>query len=235
MSTAFQNKTIQVVKGKTTAFLTTYYPDKEWIDNWRIKRKTAFKGNIVFNRINLSDEGLSMGSVANGQFSTDGNGLKGKMLATVGNGDGFSGVISLLPGECEFIDVYTVVARACSTGDMPGSCPWEKEGLTLAEVQKIHGSGAHLPYYTLERSNEVNCAAPEIPTAPSGGGGGGSTTPAPPTEYNPCSSGPQEVGEINYERGTRLMAAPPTPCDGGGTGGGTGTPSTNPKLNTINN
>ncbi|MCX2573583.1 hypothetical protein [Pedobacter sandarakinus] len=128
--------------------------------------------------------------------------------------------MSLLPGECEFIDVYTVVARACSTGDMPGSCPWEKEGLTLAEVQNIHGSGAHLPYYTLERSTEVNCAAPEIPTAPSGGGGGGSTTPAPPTEYNPCSSGPQEVGEINYERGTRLMVAPPTPCDGGGTGGG---------------
>ncbi|RZK69788.1 MAG: hypothetical protein EOO92_21665, partial [Pedobacter sp.] len=131
--------------------------------------------------------------------------------------------ISLAPGECEIYDVYTVSPRACSTGDMPGSCPWEAAGLTLADVQAINGPGAHLPYYTLERSTVVNCAAPSFPSGGGGEGGGGSTTPNPPGGYNPCDCETPTISAVGENKGgLKLAVAAPNCCDegGGGTGGG---------------
>lgn len=132
--------------------------------------------------------------------------------------------ISLAPGECEIYDVYVVAPRPCSTGDMPGSCQWESDGLTLADVIAINGPGAHLPYYTLERSTVVNCAPPTFPSGGNGGGGGGggggSTTPNPPGGYDPCDGG-GNIPVASYRapsNGLKLMGLPPSPCDGQGGG-----------------
>ncbi|RDC56891.1 hypothetical protein DU508_06725 [Pedobacter chinensis] len=85
-ATIFQNLTIQVIKTKTSAFLSTYHPDKEWMDNWRKNRKTAFKGTIAFNRIYLEDvESGSANNPEKEQMS-----IKDRMLASVNGKAGLS-------------------------------------------------------------------------------------------------------------------------------------------------
>jgi len=211
-ATTFQNLTIQVVNTKTTAFLSTYYPEKEWIDNWRKQLPTKFKGSIVFNKIYLEDISLNERMKTTQSGERDG-GLKDKLLATVSGNSGDRNVISLAPGECEIYDVVTVVAYPCSTGDMPGHCPWENDGgLTMGMLD-------YLPGYRFDRTTVINCAMPNLPSdgggTGGGGGSGGSTTPNPPGTYNPCDGTPQPVGPggISFERGTRLMVAAPTDCD----------------------
>lgn len=208
-STAFQNLTIQVIQDKTTAFLSTYYPEKEWLDNWRKKLKTKFKGTIVFNKIYLEDISLNDKINTTGLANREGK-LKDKLLATISGNSGYRDVISLAPGECEFYDVFTVVAYPCSTGDMPGHCPWESDGgLTMGMLD-------YLPGYRVDKNTVINCAMPNLPTGGgSSGGGGGSTTPNTPGTYNPCDGTPQPVGPggISFERGTRLMVAAQTDCD----------------------
>ncbi|MFF5379967.1 hypothetical protein [Pedobacter suwonensis] len=208
-STTFQNLTIQVIQDKTTAFLSTYYPEKEWLDNWRKKLKTKFKGTIVFNKIYLEDISLNDKINTTGLANRDGK-LKDKLLATISGNSGYRDVISLAPGECEFYDVFTVVAYPCSTGDMPGHCPWESDGgLTMGMLD-------YLPGYRVDKNTVINCAMPNFPTGGgSSGGGGGSTTPNTPGTYNPCDGTPQPVGPggISFERGARLMVAAQTDCD----------------------
>ncbi|WP_029275112.1 hypothetical protein [Pedobacter borealis] len=201
-ATVFQNLTIQVVKEKTTAFLSTYYPSKEWIDRWRAGHAIAFKDNTVFNKINLNDVLLDTKTINTTNFKQE-NGLKGKIIASISSPFGAPNIISLAPGECEIYDIYTVVPHQCSTGDWPGSCPWEVGGIPEA--------GGFLPYYSLERTTGVDCA-PAGPTIEGGGGGGGGTVPTPPPTYNPCDGGTPPVS-VYFERGTRLAVLPPTPCD----------------------
>lgn len=202
-ATVFQNLTIQVVKEKTTAFLSTYYPSKEWIDRWRAGHAIAFKDNTIFNKINLNDVALDTKTLNTTNFKQE-NGLKGKIIASISSPSGAPNVISLAPGECEIYDIYTVVPHQCSTGDWPGSCPWEVGGIPEA--------GGFLPYYSLERTTGVDCAPLGTGSGEGGGGGGGSTVPTPPPTYNPCDGGTPTVS-VNFERGTRLAVLPPTPCD----------------------
>ncbi|WP_145855983.1 hypothetical protein [Pedobacter suwonensis] len=208
-ATAFQNLTIQVIENKTTAFLSTYYPEKEWLDNWREKLKTKFKGTIVFNKIYLDDISLN-DRLNTAELASHNGGLKDKLLATVSGNSGNRNIISLAPGECEFYDVFTVVAYPCSTGDMPGHCAWENDGgLTMGMLD-------YLPGYRVDKNTVINCAMPNFPSGGGGGGGGGgSTTPYTPGTYNPCDGTPQPVGPggISFERGTRLMVAAQTDCD----------------------
>ncbi|WP_412465651.1 hypothetical protein [Pedobacter sp. KLB.chiD] len=205
-ATAFQNLTIQVIKTKTSAFLSTYYPDKEWIDNWRKNLKTTFEGTVVFNKINLEDVNSGL---ANGLEKKQ-TGLKDRMLASINGKSGLGNVISLLPGECEIYDIVTVVQVPCKHGHLSRSeCnyfdyygTWEPR------------SDDWPPSTSINTTTVVNCAMPNLPSD-GGGGGGGSTTPNTPGTYNPCDGTPQPVGPggISFERGTRLMVAAPTDCD----------------------
>lgn len=215
----FRNLTIQVLNNKTTAFLTTYVPTQEYVKAYKTNKQTPFKGLIYANKISLADLPQING------LNNSNQGAKGSVMATNTSEILINhNKISLAPGECEIYDVYAVSPRACSTGDMPGSCPWEAAGLTLADVQAINGPGAHLPYYTLERSTVVNCAAPSFPSGGGGEGGGGSTTPNPPGGYDPCNCDtPVPVSVVGGNKGgLKLAVAAPNCCDegGGGTGGG---------------
>jgi len=206
-ATTFQNLTIQEIKTKTSAFLSTYYPDKEWIDNWRRNRKTAFKGTIVFNKIYLED--VESGSINN--LEKKQTGIKDRMLASINGKAGLGNVISLMPGECEIYDVVTVVQQQCKFGHWNrGECDY----LTIHPNWEPTADDWP-PTTTISTSTVVNCAAPSFPSNGGGGGGGGSTTPNPPGTYNPCDGTPQPVGPggISFEKGTRLMVGMPTDCD----------------------
>ncbi|WP_412468211.1 hypothetical protein [Pedobacter sp. KLB.chiD] len=209
-ATTFQNLTIQVINTKTTAFLSTYYPEREWLDNWRKNLKTTFKGTIVFNKINLEDVNSGL---ANGLEKKQ-TGLKDRMLASINGKSGLGNVISLLPGECEIYDIVTVVQIPCKHGHLSRSeCnyfdyygTWEPR------------SDDWPPSTSINTTTVVNCAMPNFPSdggGTGGGGSGGSTTPNPPGTYNPCDGTPQPAGSgsISFERGTRLMVAAPTDCD----------------------
>lgn len=208
----FRNLTIQVLNDKTTAFLTTYLPTKEWVKDWKNNKHLGFKGQIFANKIALSDlpkvNGLNNSSqISKGKTMSLDNAMSEILIN--------NNKISLAPGECEVYDIYVVAPRPCSTGDMPGSCKWEKGGLTLADVQAINGPGAHLPYFTLEISTVVNCAAPEFIPPPTGGGAGGSTTPNPPGGYDPCECDvPISVSNTGGKNeGLKLAVAAPNCCD----------------------
>lgn len=202
----FQNITIQITKDKTIAFLSTYYPDKEWVEDWRKDRHMGFKGTITFNKINLEERVTS--SIKQDVVGR-GTDLKSRIIASIGNADmKVSGMISLAPGECEIYDVYTVVPYPCSTGDWPGHCAWESDGGLTMEMLD------YLPGYRVDKNTVVNCAMPQLPGGGSGGGGG-NTSPNPGGSYDPCNGTPQPVppGGISFERATRLMVAAPTDCD----------------------
>ncbi|RZK16668.1 MAG: hypothetical protein EOO86_14365 [Pedobacter sp.] len=209
-ATSFQNLTIEVVKAKTTAFLASYYPEKEWIDNWRKNRKTAFKGFITFNKINLDEVGLT--NKLNLGVSRGNGDLKDKLLASIGTDNGIANVISLLPGECEIYNVAREVYNPCKYGH------YFRE---TCDYLSIHPnweptSNDWPPTITYDISTVVNCAAPSFPSSGGGGGGGGgSTTPNPPGNYDPCNGTPTPVGSggISFERGTRLMLGAPSDCD----------------------
>ncbi len=119
----------------------------------------------------------------------------------------------MAPGECEIFDIYSIAAHQCSTGDWPGSCSWEKDGLTDNDKK----NGAYLPYYSIQMTTVVNCAPPDMPPAP-GGGGGGATTPTPPSDYDPCPGGAGAIAYANVYGGLKLAVAAGNPCDGGETG-----------------
>jgi hypothetical protein len=157
--------------------------------DFRLEKRSSFRFQRKFHyyRINLADVKLEA-LKASTEISNDNNRVVGK-IAGVKTNNSIVKNISLAPGECEIYDVYTVVPHQCSTFDWPGSCQWEADGLTLEDVRAINGPGAHLPYYSLERTTEVNCAPPGFPSPPSGGGGGGATTPNPPGGYDPCDCG----------------------------------------------
>ena len=112
-------------------------------------------------------------------------------------------------------DIYSIAAHQCSTGDWPGSCLWEKDGLTDKDIK----NGAYLPYYSIQMTTVVNCAPPDMPAVPGGGGGGGgATTPTPPSDYDPCPGGAGAIAYANVYGGLKLAVAAGNPCDGGETG-----------------
>lgn len=210
-ATTFQNLTIQVIKTKTTAFLSTYYPEKEWIDNWRQNRKTTFKGTITFNKIYLDDAESNSSALKTSSLEKKEGVLKDKMFASINGKTGLGNVISLMPGECEIYDVVTVVQQPCKYGH------WSRSECNYLD---FHDSWAPTaddwpPSSTINISTVVNCAMPNFPSDGGGGGGAGSTTPNPPGTYNPCDGNPQPVGSsgISFENGTRLMVGAPTNCD----------------------
>lgn len=210
-ATTFQNLTIQVIKTKTIAFLSTYYPEKEWIDNWRQNRKTKFKGTITFNKIYLDDTESNSSALKTSSLEKKEGVLKDKMLASINGKTGLGNVISLMPGECEIYDVVTVVQQQCKFGHWNrGECDY----LTIHPNWEPTADDWP-PSTTINISTVVNCAMPNFPSDGGGGGGAGSTTPNPPGTYNPCDGNPQPVGPggISFENGTKLMVGASTNCD----------------------
>ena len=51
---SFQNLTIQIVGGKTTAFISNYVPTKRWVEAWRAKHPIAFEGELNIKEVLLS-------------------------------------------------------------------------------------------------------------------------------------------------------------------------------------
>lgn len=203
----FENITVQVVGSKTTAFITTYIPTKEWIVDWRGEKHLPFKGEIYVNRISLTDvPQLNVEAVASSK-------TKGTVMsAPINNITINESKISLVDSECEIYDVYTLVPYPCSTGDYPGHCQWENNVATMTDLDR-------LPGYKFERSTVFNCGNPF--GGGSGGdtgggtdlGGGGNTTPNPPGTYDPCDNTPQPVGRVSYTKGAKFMVTAPTDCD----------------------
>jgi hypothetical protein len=202
-ATHFENLTLQIVNGKIKAFITTYIPTKEWIDDWLSVKHLAFKGETFVNFIDLD----TIPSAAINTIPEKDGARKNISSVSQTNAITLNNVkINLLPGECEFTDVYEKVPYQCSTGDWPGSCYWETHPSALEP-------GQYPPGYYISRYTIVNCAMPNIPGAPAsgGGGGGGGTTPNPPGDYNPCNNGPVAVASI--KNGIRLNLLPPSDCD----------------------
>ncbi|RZK34961.1 MAG: hypothetical protein EOO90_29980 [Pedobacter sp.] len=104
---AFQNITVQIARGKTTAFLSTYVPTKEWIEDFKNKKRLDFKGSVSINKINLDDFKIN-----NNVNLSSGS---GKLSSVNASSNTIINKISLAPGECEIYDVYVSVPYQCST------------------------------------------------------------------------------------------------------------------------
>ncbi len=51
---SFLNLTIQILGGKTIAFISNYVPTKRWVEAWRTKHPIAFEGEVSIKNISLS-------------------------------------------------------------------------------------------------------------------------------------------------------------------------------------
>ncbi|WP_316738542.1 hypothetical protein [Pedobacter aquatilis] len=58
-ATSFQNLTIDESKERTTIFVTTYTPSKNWIANWKLKKNQAFDGDISHTLLYDSSSAIS--------------------------------------------------------------------------------------------------------------------------------------------------------------------------------
>lgn len=202
---AFQNITIQIAKGKTTAFLSTYIPTKEWIVDYQKRIRKSFKGNISIHKINLQDFNINS--------NTNLLPSKGKIASINSKSNAIINKISLAPGECEIYDVLE--PYQCYYGHWPDqNCDYNAEDHEWFDFP---------PGYNYV-STVINCA-PELPSPPGSGGngGGGNTTPYPPGQYDPCTGLPIATQSyVKVNGGLKLAIVPPPPCDegGGGEGGG---------------
>ena len=188
-STAFQNLTIEETEKGTKAFVTTYFPSKKWISDYRSGIKSTFDGKLVFTRINISGQ-------------PDKNAQQAKEMERLSSlNPAKSSVVSLI---CETYTVYEYTAVPCSglLGHMPGEdCPFYDD-----PTQGTPPSYAFVPV-EYEDCYEYNSDDP-----------GGNTTPTIPDPYDPCGGGPI-ASFIPFEKGTRLATVPPSDCDGNGGGG----------------
>jgi hypothetical protein len=206
----FENITIQVLNGNTTAFLSVYIPTKDWIIDWKGPKHLPFKGTVFINRINLVNIPL-LQNLSNSKSSSKGPTMSINEKSTSTEAISINNNrISLMPGECEFYDLLELVPYQCSTGDWPGSCAWETNISSMSDLQ-------HLPGWRMERTPIINCApmpVPSHPAPPSGGGGGGGTTPNPPGDYNPCDGDIPVASSIGKRGGIiKLSGVPPSDCD----------------------
>ena len=194
----FRNLTIQKGKGKTSAFIATYTPSREWIEARKQGRKMPFKGEHVFTELNL--EGINLTQALSFDNSSGSN---GKIMG-VGNRKMLRETI------CSAYVIYNSVPYGCSNGNhMPWdqSCVWNT-GDTPPEGQYSAG-------YTWEPQLVTSCYDIVTPDPPSGGGGGG-TTPIPPDPYDPCNGGgdvPVAMNNHQSGKGLRLSLVPPPPTD----------------------
>lgn len=209
----FQNLTVQKIKNTSIAFLTTYTPNKEWIENWKSGRKLAFSGTLTFSDIDTKKIDLTASRSAKIEPASN------QVFMDAGSGKekskGIDNSISLAPGDCEFYDIYEFVPYTCFSGDWPGYCIWETDISSMGQLEHLHGN-------RVEKTTVLNCAPPDRPGSSSdgegGGGGGGATTPTPPSDYDPCFGGSETIWYDNVYGGLKLAIAAVNPCDGGETG-----------------
>lgn len=203
----FENITIQTIGDKTTAFLTTYLPTKEWIADWRGQKHLPFKGEIYASRINLADlPSLNEQGTAKGSQDKVMDVNTSQVLIN-------NNKISLLPGECEIYDVYEVIPYPCKYGHWNG----DERCTYSGDPSNKPGDEDWPAGYRIERTSVVNCAPPSFPSTGGGeGGGGGGTTPNPPGDYDPCDGGtptPVTVSRANGSGFLKLAGVPPSDCD----------------------
>ncbi|QIL42070.1 hypothetical protein G7074_24060 [Pedobacter sp. HDW13] len=190
---SFRNLTIEIKDDKTSAFITTYTPSQKWINERRKTNYLQYDGAVSFAPIQLESlnlkEALSI-------VKTEG---RDKLMA--------AGNKNMLAQICIGYTIMTTSAYGCSNGNhMPWDegCPWNFGGVVPP--------GDHAGGYTTNVEVYEVCQLTET-ASDYGGGGGGSSTPTPPPNYNPCDGGIPTVS-VAFEKGTRLMALPPNPCDG---------------------
>lgn len=192
----FRNLSIHIAGGKTSAFIATYTPTKDWIASYKAKHYGKFEGTVSFAPINLS--GLSLLQA----LSSDGSsGANGKTMSV-----GAKSVTDVT--TCTDYDTYYLDFYGCSDGGhypWDEDCPWN-EGWIPPE-------GEHAAGWIWVKTVVTECETVTIPDPPSGGGG---TTPIPPEPYDPCLDGPQMISAANNVGGLKLAIVPPTTCDGGG-------------------
>ena len=195
---SFRNLTVYIAKGgKTSAFIATYTPDKQWIKDRKAKKKTAFNGDISFLQINLNGLNLLQG------------------LSTIKNTNSGGKVMSspnktmYLQTICDQYLVYDLVAYGCSDGGhAPGDqgCVWNT-GTPVPE-------GEYAGYYAYVGRIVSHCYTIDVPGGGSGGGGGGGgTSPNPPNPYDPCDTETPPNQSSIKKNGVGLLNIPPPPCD----------------------
>lgn len=190
----FRNLTVRRSNGKTSAFIATYTPTKEWIADWRAKHRTPFAGTTTFNEINLA--GMSFVQALSGSGSSGSNGKS----MSVGSRTMVTETI------CNEYLVYDVLPIGCSQGNhMPWDmdCPWNRgEGVPYDQ---------YAAYFEYTATNVSYCTTVTTPDPMTGGGG---TSPNPPDPYNPCDGdGPIMIEAARNEGGLKLAVVPPVPCD----------------------
>ena len=185
---SFRNLTIEQDKEKNNinSFITLYEPDQKWIKAFKNKEKVNWSGKISFSTIDLSA-------------------IQGPRVESERKVESYE--------ICTTMTILVEVNYACEDqSQVPAGllrmCTKLVENSYLECHTVVGGSTGSGGWVSVGSPGDGSGTGGNT-----GGGSGGTTTPNPPSEYDPCDSGP--IGTIGIEsiNGIKVFVAEPTSCD----------------------
>jgi hypothetical protein len=189
---SFQNLTIDITKERVIAFVNTYTPTRQWVQQWQAGHPGKFDGEIVMTPVNLGESKILGTLISEQSLSSSVN--KGQTTSSLNSRPAVA-----VAQVCESTSYYYEVAYTCGSGlHLPG------EACSLTDG----GRAGYASFASVITTCTVVGGGGD-----SGGGGGGNTTPNVPPGYNPCPTPPPIYSRVGRSSEKFAVREGTTPCD----------------------